>query len=405
MSLSGSTEKSFHPSASPAPLPWSPTSATQGLSNPGSFPPSESTVAPPRAKSAQVGPGQAFETTLFDSDMPIDSHSDPVLVAPNTSLSPMKQLLMRIDANDRQYVRQLPSHPADQLKIGIDLNAPDYASGRTPLTAALLKGHLDIAVDLLVLGADTQRRDAEERAPCELVACASMGAMVLQFVSLRKAHGAPSKTGSRVGKHYQELLTAIDPRTGHTLLTWAISRRHQTLVEWLLRSGPDFRIYNRFVRTALEEACVSGSLEVVSLLLDAWPDLVSDLNRRYLVDAIRTAAESNRPMAVAHLLSFFRQKHNAQGSESDKASSSRSSPDALAQKDLYQSFLGIRSAKQPTIEKIMHRTHDDFLLTEDESRLLELDKIVAFANQQKLTKVVEIIHAHAKLPADDSAST
>lgn len=406
MNSSSSTEKFRPPNPNAAELVmWSPTSATQGLSNPGSFPASESNPASPRQKPPQMVPGHAFEVQVFNGASSVISHSNPVLAVSDSSLPPMKRLFLRIDANDREFVRQLPALRSKQMKLGIFLDEPDPVSGRTPLTAALLRGHLDLAADLLLLGADPQLADARERVPVEIAGKDSMGAMVLQFMSLQQMHGVPHITGSKAERDFQQLLTKIDSHTGHTLLTWAISRRHHELVEQLLEGGPDFRVYNRFVRTALEEACASGSLEVVVLLLDAWPTLVSNMNRRYLTDAIRVAAESNRPMVLAQLLSFFRTEFRLrkvdQDKELDENPLDKCSSDRSTQNEVYRSFLGVSPEKQPTIEKIMRRTHDNFLLTADESRLLRLNEIVAFAKEKRLQKIVEIIHAHARLPVDE----
>lgn len=406
MDSSGSTDSIRHPiPVPPNPMPWSPTSATQGLSNPGSFPASESNPASPRQNPPKMLPGHAFEVQVFDGSSPVTSHSNPVFAVGDSSLSPMKRFFLRIDANDREFVRQLPILRSKQMKLGIFLDEPDPASGSTPLTAALMRGHLDLAADLLLLGADPQLADAKERVPVELAGTDSMGAMLLQFMSLQEMHGIPHRTGSKAERDYQQLLARIDPHTGHTLLTWAISRRHQLLVERLLECGPEFRVYNRFVRTALEEACASGSLAAVALLLDAWPTLVSDMNRRYLTDAIRVAAESNRPMVLAQLLSFFRTEFRLrqvdQDNEPDENPWDQCSSDASTQNEVYRSFLGSRPAKQATIEKIMRQTHDNFLLTEGESRLLGLSGIAAFAEKKGLQKIVEIVHAHARLPADE----
>lgn len=406
MDSSGSTDSIRRPiPVSPNPIPWSPTSATQALSNPGSFPASASDPASPQQNPPQMVPGHAFEVQVFNGGSPVISHSNPVLALSGSSLSPMKRLFLRIDANDREFVRQLPALRSKQMKREILLDEPDPASGSTPLTAALIRGHLDLAADLLLLGADPQLADARERVPVELAGTDSMGVMVLQFMSLQKMHGVPHMTGSKADRDYQQLLTKIDPYTGHTLLSWAISRRHHRLVERLLECGPDFRVYNRSVRTALEEACASGSLEAVALLLDAWPTLVSDMNRRYLADAIRVAAESNRPMVLAQLLSFFRTEFRLRkvdkDTDLDESPWDQCSSDASTQNEVYRSFLGISSEKQATIEKIMRRTHDNFLLTEDESRLLGLNEILAFAKGKGLQKIVEIVHAHARLPADD----
>ncbi len=350
-------------------------------------------------------PGKAFETQVFNTDSAIAVHSAPVLTVTSSSSSPMGELFLRIKKNDREFVQQLPALCSAQEKLGIFLDHADPASGCTPLTSALMRDHLELAVDLLMLGADPKIADDNGCAPLALANGDSMATMVLKFIILWRKHGTPRTTGSTADRSYQPLLTQIDLHTGHTLLTWAISCRHQSLVKLLIKAGPDFRVYNRFVRTALEEACVSGSLATVSVLLDAWPTLVSDLNREYLVDAMRAAAEKNRPMVLAQLLSFFRDEFRLRQADvsdaDDENPLSDIASDPLMQEEAFQMAIGIKPSPKASLEQLMRRTRDTWLLTEKESRLIGLKEIAMSRDKPVSKEIVDIIHAHAKLPADD----
>jgi hypothetical protein len=52
----------------------------------------------------------------------------------------------------------------------------------------------------------------------------------------------------------------------------------------------------------------------------------------------------------------------------------------------------------------MKQTSDTFLLTPEESRLLQLNKMIALAQKRSLPEIVEIIHAHAIISDDDTYS-
>lgn len=386
-------------------FPVSPTSATQGLSHPVSFPASE-TQGPesPGTRPPQLTQKSGFEVQVFNGQPLPQQHSHPVLMIPNAGLSPMEKLFDRIAENDRAFIRQLPARSKDRQKQGYAMDAKDPASGCTPLTAALTRGHLDLAVDLLVLGADPEGVDAKGRHPLAVARRDSMAAMLLEFVIAWSQHGKSGPAAKAAISAWQKLLIKIDPGTGHTLLTWAISHQHHRLVELLVASGADLRACNRFGTSALEEACRSGKIESVSVLLDAWPALVSDLHRPYLVSAVTVAAAADRPMVLAQLLSFFRDGFRARQRDlpdnADDPPLHPVVPDPLTQQEVYRSFLGSR-ADAWNLVTLMRRTRDNFLLTEDESRLLKLDEVLAEAQQKDRQKIVAIIHAHAKLPAAD----
>ena len=109
-------------------------------------------------------------------------------------------------------------------------------------------------------------------------------------------------------------------------------------------------------------------------------------------------------MVLAKLLSFFRDEYRFQQSSVSESVDDNPVnsvvPDPLTQKDVYSSFLGSKPDFW-NLTTLMYRTNDNFLLTEEESRLLKLNEIVAFAQQEGLQKIIEIIRAHAKLPDDE----
>lgn len=413
MDSSSSTDRALYPPLNSPPVylhspsfPASPTSATQGLSHPGSFPASE-TQGPgsPKAKPPQLMQKSSFEVQLFNAESVITQHSNPVTSTSEAWLSPMEELFKRIEAGDRKSVQQLPAGSAKQKKIGIFIDEANVKSGRTLLTAALIRGHLDIVVDLLMLGADPRVADRHGRAPKEIAGATSMADIVLQFMIIWRKHGEPGKLGSATDRKYQDLLAKIDLGTGHNLLTWAISQDHAKLVALLIDSGADFRVCNRFGRSALAEACASGRLAIVSAILDRWPTLASDLNRHYLIAALRSAAEANRPMVLAQLLAFFRDECRLQHFDESDAPDENPldiiTSNPQNQQDSYFFILGSKPRSSATFEEMKRRTTDNWRLTPEESRLLELPKILAYAENHDLTKIVDIIHAHARLPDDE----
>ncbi len=90
MDSSSSTDRVACQALNPAPAPLSspsfpasPTSATQGLSHPGSFPASE-TQGPesPATRPPQLTQKSAFEVRPFHAQPVLEQHGHPVLVTP-----------------------------------------------------------------------------------------------------------------------------------------------------------------------------------------------------------------------------------------------------------------------------------------------------------------------------------
>jgi hypothetical protein len=250
--------------------------------------------------------------------------------------------------------------------------------------------------------------DAQTRQPLRIVANDSMAKMIIRFMVLETNEVNSRKSKSNHHGDYQKLLTQIDPQSGHTLLTWAIRYRHPKLVEKLINAGADFRVFNRFGRAAFEEACAFGCMETLSLLLDAWSEVVVDQYREHLIAGIESAIRSNRRMVVAELLSFFRTefrhlyKSTSTISRYDKEP--KMPPNPVVEEEAFRLFLGAKPERKTSVAHLMKQTSDTFLLTPEESRLLQLNKMIALAQKRSLPEIVEIIHAHAIISDDDTYS-
>ena len=347
-------------------------------------------------------PGQAFEMWTFNVDETPVAHGEPVLTSRHSLLPTMQSFFVRIGKNDREFLQQLPAGAKQQKKLGIYLDQCDPETGCTPLTAALTRGHLDLAVDLMSLGASPTTKDLFGRMPEAVPVADGMAAMVMHFMVLHEGQDGPRSTAPTADQTLRKLLTKIDVVTGHTLLTWAISRRHDHLVGLLIDSGADFRVANRFGRTALEEACSSGSTATVSRLLESWAELGLEKTLEHLVSAMLCAVTADRPMVLAQLMSFFRDEFRIQRlnltEDADDNPLDPVSSNALVEKAAFATFLGSPQSSIASLATLMDRTTDHFMLTEEESSLLRLNEIVAIAKQKQQQKIIEIIHAHAKLP-------
>ena len=412
--LSNFPQLSHLPSASPI----SPTSKTQSLFSHGSFPASESPVVDsPTLKPPVMTPGEvpsttlghAFELTMFSTQEDACIHDEPKVRTRALVCSPMEKLFQKIKQNDRIFIQKLPPDRLEQTEQGffIDQASSSALGGFTPLTLALTLGHLDLAVDLLLLGASTDVADAIRR-PLSIVASDSMAKMIIKFMALETNKAKSHGTKSNQHGEYQKLLTQIDHVSGYTLLTWAIKHRHPKLVEKLINVGADFRVHNRFGRAAFEEACAFGCMETLSVLLDAWPEVVLEKHRKYLIAGIESAIMANRRMVVAELLSFFRAEfrylYKSTSTFPSYDKEPKVPPNPVAEEEALRLFLGAKPHRETSAAHLMKQASNTLLLTADESRLLQLNKMVALAQKQSLPKIVEIIHAHAIISDDDTHS-
>lgn len=359
-----------------------------------------STKIPPPPPLPTMVPRQGFEVRQFNADDQPVVHDKPRLTPRTPKLPTAAELFARIRANDREFVQQLSAFAGKQPDFSRLLEYPDTKTGRTPLTTAIDSGHLDLAVDLMMLGASPSAEDFRGNAPVEIVAGSGMPMMLMQFMLWHEKQGAPSARPA--DQQLQKQLDAIDSETGHTLLTWAIAQRHDALVELLIDSGADVRTNNKHKRDALQEACTSGSVATVCRLLQGWTEPGAELRPQEVVAAIGCAVRADRHMVLAQLLSFFRDEYRfRQGglpSAADENPLNPVTPNPMMQRDAYGLFFGTRHASSATMDVLIHRTSDNFLLTENESLLLHLDKIVVWAGKENKTKIVEVIHAHARIP-------
>lgn len=322
----------------------------------------------------------------------------------------METLFQKIKQNDRIFLQKLSPNRREQTKKGFFIDQASHSTqgGFTPLTLALTLGHLDLAVDLLMLGASTNVADATIRQPLRIVADDSIAKMIVTFMTFEPYKAKPRNAKSTQYEQCQKLLTQIDSHTGHTLLTWTIEHRHPKLVERLINAGADFRVYNRFGRAAFEEACTSGCMETLSVLLDEWPEVATDGNREYLIAGIASAIRTNRRMVVAELLSFFRtvfrRRYKSAATVSKFDREPKVPSNSVVEEEAFRLFLGAKPERKTSLAHLMKQTSDTFLLTPEESRLLQLNKMIALAQKRSLPEIVEIIHAHAIISDDDKHS-
>jgi hypothetical protein len=137
-------------------------------------------------------------------------------------------------------------------------------SHTTPLHAASVKGHLEVALLLLKNGADPNSRDYLGRAPLHKVAQA--GHLVIRE-SLLEVAQAPYQIWRKCGH--------ITDKQGDTPLHIAARNGHRDIVELLLESGASIDSRNADQETPLNLACENGRLDVALFLLDRGSDMNS----------------------------------------------------------------------------------------------------------------------------------
>jgi hypothetical protein len=111
-------------------------------------------------------------------------------------------------------------------------------------------------------------------------------------------------------------------------------------------------------------------------------------------------------MVVAELLSFFRtvfrHLYKSASTVSKFDREPKVPPNPVAKEEAFRLFLGAKPERKTSVAYLMKQTSDTFLLTTEESRLLQLNKMIALAQKRSLPEIVEIIHAHAII-SDDGA--
>ena len=142
-------------------------------------------------------------------------------------------------------------------------------SHTTPLHAASVKGHLDVALLLLKNGADPDSPDNLGRAPLHRVSQGGRhrrGELVIVDPSLKIAQLMVQNFGASVN--------ATDNQ-GWTPLHAASRSGYRDIANMLLRFGASPDVRNKIHETPLHVACSNGKLEVSRLLIDRGTDINS----------------------------------------------------------------------------------------------------------------------------------
>ena len=149
----------------------------------------------------------------------------------------------------------IASHPQDVNSRG--------GSHTTPLHAASVKGHLEVASLLLKNGADPNSRDDRGRAPLHRV---SQGGQLVMAESSLEIARLLVNSGANVN---------VTDDEGWTPLHAAARSGYREIAELLLGSGASLDVRNKDQKTPLHVACCSGKLDVSRFLIDRGSDMNS----------------------------------------------------------------------------------------------------------------------------------
>ena len=363
--------------------------------------------------------------TSTDADNHTHPQTDTYLHSSNPVISPAKRppvsehqsqplsqvmakLFEAIDEQDLSLFKNLSSDLAKQKADGIDLDAIDPATLRSPLTWALACDQPDIAVELLMKGASPVTKDGQGRRPEELAS--PLLKIFIEFFELY--YLAADKEESLLHKEFMQRLNEVDSVSGHTMLSWAIERKHDDLAGFLIWKRVDLMVKNQRGHTALDSAARSGSLDILDKILGKWPRLSKPESLNSLRSALMGAVEHGRPQVIAVLLSFFRKRYRA---DVLRRLSEKSLDSYLRQEDkkrsaavaseAYAHGVSPNKSRALTTERAMSRTSDACLLTDDEYTLLDMDNVWKRANQLRNQPVLQMLAAHCKQPVSAAVAS
>lgn len=310
----------------------------------------------------------------------------------------MQSVFKNIDSGNLKFFDLVPGKRIERNAHGIDLDMVHPKTLHTPLTMALQSGQIEIAVMLLVLGADPLAVNGKEIPPMEVAS--SLSRMFLRFFILRRQPEVKVEN-SKPRERFLQLLNTVNADSGETMLSWAVTHRQDKLACLLILAGADFKCRNAKNAAPLEVAARYGSMQLVNAMTETWPQLASYAKLPYVKQAIVGATEMNRPSVIAHLLAFFRAEFRARNDENEDNVDIDSidlhediPPSPQIEDEAFEFFMNDKSQPALTVQQLMHRSSDRYLLTEKECWLLELDKAAKIAEKMGHQRVLGIFAAH-----------
>jgi len=358
--------------------------------------PESISMPPPSASSTPIIKVRSKELIAADKEAALMPTLTPTLTL---TLTPeMQSVFKNIDSGNLKFFDLVSGKRIERNVHGIDLDMVHPKTLHTPLTMALQSGQIEIAVMLLVLGADPLAVNGKEISPMEVAS--SLSRMFLRFFVLRRQSQVYVEN-SKSRERFLQLLNTVNADSGETMLSWAVMHRQDKLACLLILAGADFKCRNAKNAAPLEVAARYGSMQLVNAMIETWPQLASYAKLPYVKQAIVGATEMNRPSVIAHLLAFFRAEFRARNDENEDNADIDSidlheviSPSPQTEDEAFEFFMNDKPQPALTVQQLMHRSSDRYLLTEKECWLLELDKAAKIAEKMGHQRVLDIFAAH-----------